>query len=116
LFGLLGGEYFLDNIQVLRSMGCRWSIISVFLDDIVAARNLFEKNLEDENVLFIEPPEGSDDAESLVLMSLAAHHIISNPTFSYGQPFWENRMPRSWLLNLGAKAFQKHVKCSQVNG
>jgi len=82
LFGLLGGKYFLDSIQALRSMGCHWSRIVVFSDDVVAARDLLEKSLEGENVSFIEPPEGSDDAESLVLMSLAAHHIISNSTFS----------------------------------
>jgi hypothetical protein len=81
-FGLVGRGYFVEAIRTLREFGSTWSRIVVFSDDIEAARDLLEDALDGESVVFLEPPKGSDDAESMALMTLAKCHIISNSSFS----------------------------------
>jgi hypothetical protein len=81
-FGLVGPNYFINAIQHLRDIGADWEKVVVFSDDINAARNLLEVALKGESVQFLEPPPGSDDAESMALMALGSHHVISNSSFS----------------------------------
>jgi len=82
VFGLVGRDYFLNGIRTLKEMGARWNRIAVFSDDLAIARVLLEGALEGERVIFIDPPAGTDDAESMALMTLASCHVISNSSFS----------------------------------
>jgi hypothetical protein len=82
MFGLVGRDFFVDAIHALKKMGAKWDRIVVFSDEPSTARELLEESLEREHVIFIDPPEGTDDAESMALMTLASCHVISNSSFS----------------------------------
>lgn len=52
----------------------------IFSDDIEWAK----ANLQiDQLTIFVSPPEGSDQAQELILMSKCKHQIIANSTFSW---------------------------------
>lgn len=82
MYGLVGRDFFVDAIHALRKMGARWEHVVVFSDEPSTARELLEGSLEGEHVIFIDPPSGTDDAESMALMTLASCHVISNSSFS----------------------------------
>jgi hypothetical protein len=104
-FGLLSQDYYLNSIKALRGNGFQWEEIWVFSDDVVAAKNLISEVLAEENVTYIEPPEGTNPIESLILFSEASFGIIANSTFSWWACFLSRSMkavvaPRSWFKSV----------------
>jgi len=84
-FGLLGRKYYsraIERIQSLHSGRVIW----VFSDEPEAARELL-LGTTTFRLEFIEPPMGTDPAESLILMSRCSGHIIANSSFSWWGAF-----------------------------
>jgi hypothetical protein len=92
LYGLCGPRYFRSAFDAIPDKE-NYSRVVVFSDDLEAARELL-KDAFGIPVFFIEPPTESGAEESLLLMSLASAHIISNSSFS----LW------AALLSKGTKA------------
>jgi len=79
--GLLSRSYYQDTIGVVNNKyGNRnfW----IFSDDIADSQKLLD-GLIPKNSNWVSPPNGSDPAESLVLMSLPKVIIIANSSFSW---------------------------------
>jgi len=81
-FGPLGDDHLRVAVALLKKRGGNREKILMFADDTKAARGLLSGALSAEDLVFLEPPEGADAAESLVLMTMATSHIISNSSFS----------------------------------
>lgn len=79
--GLLSRTYYKDAIEQVYSR-YENSNFWIFSDDIDDSHNLLD-GLVPKNSNWVSPPEGSDPAESLVLMSLSKVIIIANSTFSW---------------------------------
>jgi len=79
--GLLSRSYYQDTIGVVNNKyGNRnfW----IFSDDIEDSQKLLD-GLIPKNSNWVSPPNGSDPAESLILMSLPKVIIIANSSFSW---------------------------------
>ena len=79
--GLLSRSYYQDTIGVVNNKyGNRnfW----IFSDDIADSQKLLD-GLIPKNSNWVSPPNGSDPAESLILMSLPKVIIIANSSFSW---------------------------------
>lgn len=81
-FGMLSVEYYKGAAQTLRRALGDDREIWVFSDEIDLARQELATSLSG-NVKFIEPPKGTDPAESMMLMANGAANVISNSTFSW---------------------------------
>ena len=79
--GLLSRTYYKDAIEQVYSK-FENSNFWIFSDDIDDSHNLLD-GLIPKNSNWVSPPEGSDPAESLVLMSLSKVIIIANSSFSW---------------------------------
>ena len=79
--GLLSRTYYKDAIEQVYSR-YENSNFWIFSDDIDDSHNLLD-GLVPKNSNWVSPPEGSDPAESLVLMSLSKVIIIANSSFSW---------------------------------
>lgn len=79
--GLLSRSYYQDAIGVVNNK-YRNRNFWIFSDDIDDSQNLLD-GLIPKNSNWVSPPEGSDPAESLVLMSLSKVIIIANSSFSW---------------------------------
>jgi hypothetical protein len=101
--GILGANYYslaLKQIRGGENPPTRWVIFS---DDLLLAKKLIGDHIEDD-AIWLDPPEESNSAESLALMSMASHIIIANSTFSWWAA-WLGRpsqvfAPRDWFRNL----------------
>ena len=80
LYGLCGPRYFRSAFSAIPDKD-KYSRVVVFSDDLNEARELLRDAFSIPAV-FIEPPTESGAEESLLLMSLASAHIISNSSFS----------------------------------
>jgi hypothetical protein len=79
--GALSETYFQNALTLARKLNPGREIW-IYSDDIPAARNMLLGH-ETDQFRFVSPPNETDAAESLVLMSLAPVLIISNSTFSW---------------------------------
>ena len=79
--GLLSRSYYQDAIEIVKSKYEK-SNFWIFSDDIADSHKLLD-GLIPKNSNWVSPPEGSDPAESLVLMSLSKVIIIANSSFSW---------------------------------
>jgi hypothetical protein len=101
-FGLLSAEYYRNAIEVLRNRGFHWDEVWIFSDDIEGAKDLISAVVASENVSYIEPPEGTNPIESLMLFSESSVSIIANSTFSWWASFLSTSTkavvaPSSWF-------------------
>jgi hypothetical protein len=80
LYGLCGVDYFRKAFEAVKSSGS-FSRVVVFSDDVKQATKLLA-GVFDLPTEFVMPPNESGAEESLLLMSLASAHIISNSSFS----------------------------------
>lgn len=103
LFGMLSSEYYIEAAARLRGTFSEAKDIWVFSDEVDKARSALENKLSG-SVEFIEPPHGTDPAESLMLMANGAAIAISNSTFSWwAATFNENGMvvaPTKWFKGM----------------
>lgn len=81
-YGLVGSGYFSEALDLLNRNGGDKELLVIFSDEIDSARRVLFGIGDDKEKVFICPPSESDAAESLALMTMAKHHIISNSTFS----------------------------------
>lgn len=79
--GLLSRNYYKDAIELVNSE-YENSNFWIFSDDIEDSQKLLD-GLIPKNSNWVNPPSGSDPAESLVLMSLSKVIIIANSSFSW---------------------------------
>lgn len=86
LFGLLSSKYYIDAILFLRNKGFT-NKIWIVTDEVKMAKTMLLADLnlisESNNIKWIEPPDGCDPAESLMLMTLGCAIVIANSTFSW---------------------------------
>ena len=102
-FGLLSKDYYQSCFEKIRSAGLEFPIY-VFSDDIKAARQMLENEL-DKDVTWVIPPVGTDPAESLMLMSKAKINVIANSTYSWWAAALNKKnnsvyAPRKWFKDL----------------
>lgn len=77
--GVLNGTYYQNAVRKITDHVSRE--IWIFSDDTAKARAILGGHF-DEKIIYINPPVGSDPAESLRLMSESKDIVISNSTFS----------------------------------
>ncbi|MDO8646031.1 MAG: alpha-1,2-fucosyltransferase [Candidatus Planktophila sp.] len=103
IYGLLSSTYYLNALNAIPKE-LRNNPIWVFSDDISVAKQILENDLP-ISTLWINPPQNSNPAESLMLMSLGHAHIIANSSFSY----WAAQLsltsqfiiaPRKWFKSM----------------
>jgi len=90
-FGSLSKEYYENALNSLPSE-LKLNPIWVFSDDIESARKLLF-SVRGFNFVWIEPPQYTSPAESLLLMSFGAANIIANSTFSWWGAMLNNCRP-----------------------
>lgn len=79
--GLLSRTYYKNAIDIVNSK-YKKSNFWIFSDEIADSQKLLD-GLVPETSSWVNPPRGSDPAESLVLMSLSKAIIIANSSFSW---------------------------------
>ena len=79
--GLLSRSYYKNAIEIVNSKYEK-SNFWIFSDDIADSQKLLD-GLIPKNSNWVSPPNGSDPAESLMLMSLPKVIIIANSSFSF---------------------------------
>jgi hypothetical protein len=79
--GLLSRTYYKNAIEIVNSKYEK-SNFWIFSDDIADSQKLLD-GLIPKNSNWVSPPNGSDPAESLILMSLPKVIIIANSSFSW---------------------------------
>ena len=79
--GLLSRAYYKNAIEIVNSKYEK-SNFWIFSDDIADSQKLLD-GLIPKNSNWVSPPNGSDPAESLILMSLSKVIIIANSSFSW---------------------------------
>lgn len=81
--GALSEQYFLGVLMYFQSVGLvKANDVWVFSDDIEQVRAEFE-SVGIHGLTYVRPPQGTDPAESLVLMSKFSRIAPSNSTFSW---------------------------------
>jgi len=80
-FGLLTSNYYHDAISEVNRNILEPTYF-IFSDDVSAARKILE-GANCEKIHFMNPPENSNPAESLLLMSKCKGLVIANSSFSY---------------------------------
>ena len=98
--GLLSEGYYQSAINHISGI----QSISVFSDDILLARGLFESININCEIEFVSPPPDIPALDSLLLLSSATHHVIANSTFSWWAAFMSPNSkkviyPKQWLLS-----------------
>jgi hypothetical protein len=92
-FGMLSAQYFKEAVDEIRKVsGLRENPIWIFSDEIDEITKEFSE-IKFENIVFVQEPEDSDPAETLLLMSMGAANIISNSTFSWWSAFLNDDKP-----------------------
>jgi len=109
LYGLCGRNYFQEAYREILQR-CEFEKVVVFSDDVEKAKVLLSE-IFDKPTEYLNPPKDSKAEESLILMTLATCHIISNSSFSlwaamlsettemvaYPSP-WHKNMPTPYKL------------------
>ncbi len=96
-YGLLSREYYASALNTVRGYLPK-NPIWVFSDDLNEAKEILHSVLPiDAN--WIDPPQGTDPVESLILMSFGAGNIIGNSTFSW----WGAMLNRHSVVTVGPK-------------
>jgi hypothetical protein len=102
--GVLSAEYFVEALSQLR---CHKELstrpVWIFSDDIPRAKHDF-KNHDLGPHMWIEQPEASDAAETLILMGLGAGIVTSNSTFSW----WAATLGRTNYVVAPSPWFKDH--------
>ena len=81
--GALSKDYFLKGIRLLQQdYGFNESEVWIFSNDIPMVKAELGKEIEGR-VRWVEPPVGSSEAESLLLMAKSRGLVISNSTYSW---------------------------------
>lgn len=102
-FGILSIEYYRQALSELRDQKMDWDEVWVFSDEPKKARVLMEDFGDEHEIRFIDPPDGTNALESLVLFSRADLGVIANSTFSWWACFLAKEMkavvaPDKWFL------------------
>lgn len=86
-FGMLDVSYYLCGISELERLDGSFDSIWVFSDEIGRVEKEFALAFQEARYLerthWVFPPEGTDAAESLMLMAEAHANVISNSTYSW---------------------------------
>lgn len=86
-FGLLSASYYLEGIKLVTEKLAKPAPVWIFSDELENVKNELEPALKSSNInnaiVWVSEPEGTDAAESLMLMSLGCANVISNSTFSW---------------------------------
>lgn len=98
--GLLSEIYYQNAIEQVPEIKSIW----VFSDDLVLARELFEKIEVSCKIHYVNPPSNVAPIESLLLLSLATYQVMANSTFSWWAALISHDAekviyPRQWLLS-----------------
>jgi hypothetical protein len=106
--GLLSREYYEESIFYLETV-LPHSDIWVFSDDIGEAKDLLD-GISSTKISWIEPPNNTDPAESLILMSYGAGIVMANSSFSWwaaatGNVAKKVVAPTPWFRNLEEPEF-----------
>jgi hypothetical protein len=104
--GALSVDYYLNSLGLIaqsegQQMGNR--PIWIFSDQPSVVKEEFGGRSEFQSAQFIEAPEDSDPAESLILMSSASSIVISNSTFSW----WSAALSQGACVVAPSKWFKK---------
>jgi hypothetical protein len=101
-FGLLSAEYFQTAINHARVfIGDSERLVWLFSDDLELAKVEFAQ-VPLGAVKWIDVPPGTDDAESLLLMSKGSANVVSNSTFSW----WSATLSRNEVVVAPSKWFR----------
>ncbi len=97
-YGRLDYDYYSHALSLLPQ---NYGKIMIFSDDIELAKVYFA-SISGFDFEYVEPPEDSSAAESLLLMSKCKHLIIANSTFSYWAALLGKRgntvfYPKPWM-------------------
>ena len=103
--GLVGLPYYENALKGLKALGLEWDCIVVYSDDIEAAKSLLKPMTNREKLIFVQPPPGTNPAETMLLMGLASGSVIPNSTFSlWGALLSQNSgpvvAPRPWFKGI----------------
>lgn len=105
-FGPISVEYVDRGLRFLRREADSLPTL-VFSDEPgVVIQELREVGLDNVADSVIEPPPGTDPIESMLLLSTAAHLLLSNSSFSWWAAYLGHRpgrlvvAPRPWFLGL----------------
>ena len=104
-FGLLSSEYYLNALNHLRSNGYYWEEVWIFSDDSAVARNIIHPLESMFLIRYVDPPEGTNPLESLILFSHAEFGVIANSTYSWWSSFISDTMravvaPNKWFKGM----------------
>jgi hypothetical protein len=102
-FGILSGNYFRSALIEARKSH-EQNPLWVFSNDLDTAKKIL-KNINGESFQYIVPPNDSNDAESMLLMSKGVAVILSNSTFSwwsaaFSKPDTSVYYPSKWFKTL----------------
>jgi hypothetical protein len=106
-YGLLDTKYYVDALAIARKF-LPDNPIWVVSDDIPEAEKLLASILP-ANTIWVNPPNGTDAVESLVLMSQGAGNIIANSTFSW----WGAALNEKSLVTVAPKKWFKGMQDPQ---
>ena len=105
-FGPVSLEYIARGLKFLSAIGGPMKSV-IFTDDpIDVRRELRASGMEALADEIIEPPADSEPLESLLLLSQAAHLVLSNSSFSWWAAYLGDRperlvvAPRPWFVGL----------------
>ncbi len=105
-FGLLGTEYYRRSLGELVRMGAKWDMVMVFSDEIALAQEVLAPVLIGNDVVYVDPPQGTDPSETMGIMTSATYHVIANSSFSMWGALLSKRAeriiaPSPWFLSSG---------------
>jgi hypothetical protein len=101
--GALSLEYFNKALQTLTELeGLNNRPIWVFSDDVAFVKGEF-RNQDTSGFVWVQPPQDSDPAESMLLMSKASSIVISNSSFAW----WAARVGPKSNVYAPTKWFKK---------
>lgn len=104
--GTLSVDYYLNSLRLISRSGAieiSNRPIWIFSDQPSVVKEEFGGISEFESALFIDAPENSDPAESLILMSCGSSIVISNSTFSW----WSAALSQGARIVAPSKWFKK---------
>ena len=102
-FGMLDARYYENAVSRARKkLGDAHRPIWIFSDDIPLVRTELSELFSDAS--FVVPPDESNAAESMILMSKGAANVISNSTFSWWAAILNSGSvvvaPSKWFKNM----------------